>query len=83
MKFAKELSKWIEDGKRLRGELDKRGPILAHGIFGDGGPMTLREASRKTGLSPTYLSRVMNKSAPISPDAFLKLSKLAEQVFGD
>lgn len=38
---------------------------------------TLREIGRRTELSPTYLSQVKNGRQVISPDAFVKLAKIA------
>ena len=57
-------------------EIGQRGVELATRIFGDGGRMSLREAARRTGLSPTYLSRVRSGDSRISPDAFEKLAAL-------
>jgi AraC-like DNA-binding protein len=47
---------------------------LAQQIFGPVGQHKLREVSRATGYSPTYLSRVLNGHTPISPAAYLTLA---------
>lgn len=60
---------------RLRSALRKETPLLISRLCDDGNPYTLREVARRTGLSPTYISRCWH-GEEISMDAFLKLDSL-------
>ena len=59
--------------EKLKAALASDGQALAARVRDQIG---IREASRRTGLSPTYLSRVANGKVAISPRAFITLGEL-------
>jgi AraC-like DNA-binding protein len=71
---AAHVRKYIAHRKRTLRVLDDAGVALAQQMFGPVGLHKLREVSRATGYSPTYLSRVLNGHVPISPEAYVALA---------
>lgn len=65
---------WVENGEEIKAQLDIDGGDTVNRIMAQG--LSLREISRRTFLSPTYLSRVKNGDSRISPTAYLSLLKL-------
>lgn len=65
----------LDAAESVRRLLSKRGPKIVAALMKR---MSLREVARRTELSPTYLSRVLNRTATISPAAFLKLVEITE-----
>ena len=68
------VRRWVDEGEEVRKILDSDGAEIIGRIMGAG--KSLRSISRKTGLSPTYLSMVLNRKARISPSAYLTLCTL-------
>lgn len=67
---AAAVAGWIKSGERVRQSLKSKGPLVVKQACAT---KSLRELSRRAGLSPTYLSRVATGQAVISPGAFLKV----------
>jgi hypothetical protein len=74
--FADDVSYFISKTKAYRELMPSYGRELAKAVYGPAGRMSLREASRKSKLSPTYLSNVLNGKAVISFGAYVKLSDI-------
>ena len=67
---------WLDDGDAIREDLRKEGPRLVKRLMKQD---SLRSIAKKSNLSATYLSRVLNKLQTISPRSFLTLSKLEKE----
>lgn len=84
MKFARRVEKWLDEGDVIREGLSHEGHAIVHrlcGIEKDGkGTMSLRAVARRTGLSATYISQILNRKASVSPEAYLKIAKLETKV---
>ena len=74
--FVERITNWIDEGETIREGLAINGPQL---IVEATKTISLRELSRRTGFSPTYLSMVMNAKVVISPEAYVKISTMEEQ----
>jgi transcriptional regulator with XRE-family HTH domain len=74
--FATRLQAHMSERAEVDDMLPDFGKALAESVYGTRGRMTLREAARQTGLSPTYLSHVRSGRVTVSPGAYLKLSKV-------
>ena len=68
-----EASRRYKEELALIGEMGK---ALADQIYGPFGFVSLREAARRSGLSPTYLSMVRSGEKRISVEAYGKLARL-------
>jgi len=71
--FIERVTNWIDEGKIVREGLSYEGPELIVRITGR---ISLRELAKRTGLSPTYLSKVANGHVAISPGAFVKIATM-------
>jgi len=69
-RLAEQVELWLETRTSIRQKLATDGSVLVNAICEK---ISLRELSRKTGLSPTYISLVANGRTTISPEAFLKI----------
>lgn len=49
-------------------------------VSADGPDISLREVGRRLGVSPTYMSMVLNRQECCSPRVYLLLSDLAEKL---
>lgn len=76
--FADRLRAHLDEAEDIREGLADHGPILIRRLQDrDGwGAVSLRALAREVGLSPTYLSRVMNGQIIISTWSYLKLHEL-------
>jgi len=71
--LAEAVADWIYEGKGLKRKLRTEGSRLIKRLMQK---KTLRAIARRSRLSPTYVSRVLNRQSPISPDAFVRLSAM-------
>lgn len=69
-RLAQQVELWLETRTSIRQRLATDGAVLVSNICEK---ISMRELSRKTGLSPTYISLVVNGKTTISPEAFLKI----------
>jgi hypothetical protein len=69
--FIERVTNWLDEGNEVRMGLAINGPML---IAEATRTISLRELSRRTGFSPTYLSMVMNAKVTISPEAYVKIA---------
>ena len=74
---ARVVRDWIESGVKVRRVLSTSGSRIIRQVCGR---ISLRELSRRTGLSPTYLSQVATKKTVISPEAFLKVQGVVNEI---
>lgn len=74
---ARVVRDWIESGDKVRRILATNGSKVIKKACDN---ISLRELARKTGLSPTYLSQVATKKIVISPEAFLKVQGVVNEV---
>ena len=81
MTFAKRVQSWWDESLVIHEGLAYEGEQLCGRLFASAGsPISLREAARRSGLSPTYLSHVANRKAIISAGAYLRLAKLEREL---
>lgn len=74
--LAQRIETALGEWSMIETLLKTEGPRLVKLVCGSkGAPFTLRGAAKHYGLSPTYLSRVLNRQCVISPAAFLKLAR--------
>lgn len=73
MNFIERITNWIDEGKEIHEGLAINGPKL---IAKATKSISLRELSRRTGFSPTYLSLVMNAKVVISSKAYVKIAMM-------
>jgi hypothetical protein len=77
--FADDVA-WHDARHRAYCDLmPKYGQALLQMVCGPVGSMSLREVARRTKLSPTYLSLVMNGKAKISMDAYVRVAALVKR----
>lgn len=70
MNIGKRIARFRVERKEIERILSVEGTRIIKRILG---VMSLRAISRSTGLSPTYLSLVVNGKTTISMDAYLRL----------
>lgn len=71
--FVERVENLIAEQQIVREGLWHEGPNLVDKLMRR---WSLREAARRSGLSPTYLSQVLNSNVIISPGAFVALAEL-------
>lgn len=71
--FVERVTNWIDEGNEINEGLSFKGPELIAELTAT---ISLRELSRRSGFSPTYLSLVANGKVTISPNAFVKLATM-------
>jgi hypothetical protein len=76
--FTTAVRQWLDLNSIVRTQMRRHGQSLLKSICGRKGCMSLREASRRSGLSPTYLSLCLNGKQSLSPDAYVRLSELKQ-----
>lgn len=84
-KAYEQLARRIRDAMTIDHEIEdglvRDAPFMCIELYGKkNGKLTLREAARQCGLSPTYLSQVSKGNVEISRGAYLKLHKLYQKV---
>lgn len=75
MEFADRVSDMLDEQIIVREGLAYEGPRLVEYLCRN---QSLRQLSRESGLSPTYLSQVRNARTIISPEAYVSLAQLKE-----
>jgi hypothetical protein len=78
--YGKRLDAANHEWAKVRGQLPVMGQCLAERLYGDYGPLTLRDAAKRLGLGPTYLSQVKRGLCCVSPAAFAKMLRLYREV---
>jgi len=71
--FLERVEQLIAEQEVVREGLWHEGPALVDALMRR---WSLREAGRRSGLSPTYLSQVLHSNVIISTSAFVRLAQL-------
>lgn len=79
--FADRVVDLLHEQEIVREGLVHEGPAIMTRLCING-PLALREVSRRTGLSPTYLSLVLNGKSVISADAYILLCDCERKMHG-
>jgi AraC-like DNA-binding protein len=72
-----EISEFLQAEQAIRKRLAHDAPLIIRSAMDDG--VSLRQLANRSGLSPTYLSAVLNKKSVISFGGYLKLIGALEQ----
>ena len=70
-----ELERYRNHKRSVDKLRDEAGLALAQQVYGPVGFHSLRHVARETGLSPTYLSRVLSGDVRISVDAYCQIAE--------